>query len=242
LGSNVVVTFFRSSSVPAARDSQDESAYDTERRRDASGVVELMEGHGARCIAVETDLTGSTAPMQLFEEAEKTLGPVSILVNNASGWRQDTFSGEAVDRFSRPTDQVSAATFDANFGVDAKAGALLIAEFARRHRLRGASWGRIIAMSSGGPSGFPGEVSYGAAKAALENYTMSAASELARDGVTANVVHPPMTDTGWVTEEVRRLADAEGARVAEPTQVAEVVGWLCTDAAGLVTGNRIRLR
>ena len=49
--------------------------------------------------------------------------------------------------------------------------------------------------------GFPGEVSYGAAKAALENYTMSASTELAPFGITANVVHPPVTDTGWITDE-----------------------------------------
>jgi 3-oxoacyl-[acyl-carrier protein] reductase len=205
-------------------------------------VVELIERHEVRFLAVETDLTVSGAAAQIFDEAEGNLGPVSILVNNASGWRQDTFSGEPSDRFSRPTEEVTAATIDANFAVDAKAGALLIAEFAGRHRLNGATWGRIVGVSSGGPSGFPGEVSYGAAKAALENYTMSAASELARDGVTANIVYPPITDTGWVTDEVRRFADSEGARVAEPAEVAEVVGWLCTDGASLVTGNRIRLR
>ena len=53
--------------------------------------------------------------------------------------------------------------------------------------------------------GFPQEVSYGAAKAALENYTMAASSELAPYGITANIVHPPVTDTGWVTDEVRAL-------------------------------------
>ena len=53
--------------------------------------------------------------------------------------------------------------------------------------------------------GFPGEVSYGAAKAALENYTMAASVELAADGITANVVYPPVTDTGWVTDDVRRF-------------------------------------
>lgn len=59
--------------------------------------------------------------------------------------------------------------------------------------------GRIVGMSSGGPDAFPEEVSYGAAKAALENYTMSAAYELADLGITANIVHPPVTDTGWIT-------------------------------------------
>ncbi len=251
LGANVLVNFLRSSSSGQQVSSghrgssgqQVETArYDAERRRDASEVVALVEHHGVRAVAFESDLAVSEAAERLIDAAEKKLGPVSILVNNASGWRQDTFSGETGDRFSRPTEEVSAATFDANFAVDAKAGALLIAEFARRHRINGGTWGRIVGLSSGGPSGFAGEVSYGAAKAALENYTMSAAAELAPYGITANIVYPPITDTGWVTDEVRRFADSQGARVAEPAQVAEVVGWLCTDAAALVTGNRIRLR
>jgi 3-oxoacyl-[acyl-carrier protein] reductase len=74
---------------------------------------------------------------------------------------------------------VTAETFAAQFFVDARASALLMAELAHRHRRRGAPWGRIVSLTSGGPGGFPGEVSYGAAKAALENYTMSASIELA---------------------------------------------------------------
>ncbi len=247
LGSNVLVAFFRAPSHPLGSERAPShplgsERYDSERRRDASEVVARVERHGVRSTAVESDLAGSGAAERLIEAAENELGAVSILVNNASGWRQDTFSGHFDDHFSRPTEEVSAATFDANFAVDAKAGALLIAEFARRHRMRGGTWGRIVGLSSGGPSGFAGEVSYGAAKAALENYTMSAAAELARYGITANIVYPPITDTGWVTDEVRRFADSRGERVAQAAQVAEVVGWLCTDGAALVTGNRIRLR
>src|ERR1700720_3545787 len=48
-----------------------------------------------------------------------------------------------------------------------------------------------------------GRIRDGAAKAAQENYTMSAALELAPFGITANMVYPPVTDTGWVTDAVR---------------------------------------
>ena len=124
------------------------------------------------------------------------------------------------------------------------APALLIAEFARRHIARGADWGRIIGLTSGGDLGFPEEVSYGAAKAAQENYTMSAALELAPYGVTANMVHPPVTDTGWVTDAVRGevAASTELIHVASPEQVAGVIAWLASDAAALVTGNVVTLR
>ena len=120
----------------------------------------------------------------------------------------------------------------------------MIAELARRHVARGATWGRIVGLTSGSPFGFPNEVSYGAAKAALDNYTMSASAELAADGITANVVHPPVTDTGWVTDEVRAFVATshEHHHVSEPAEVAEVIAWLCTEAARLVTGNTIRLR
>jgi len=130
------------------------------------------------------------------------------------------------------------------FGIDAMAPALLIAELARRHVARGASWGRIIGLTSGGRLGFPEEVSYGAAKAAQENYTMSAAVELGRYGITANMVHPPVTDTGWVTDAVRDAVAADPAmlRVATPAQVTEVIAYPASDAAALVTGNVITLR
>jgi 3-oxoacyl-[acyl-carrier protein] reductase len=135
--------------------------------------------------------------------------------------------------------QLNDATIDRNLGVDARAGALLIAELARRHIARGATWGRIVGLTSGGPGGFPQEVSYGAAKAALDNYTMSAATELADLGVTANIVHPPVTDTGWINDGVREFVarSQEHTYVATPDEVAAVIGWLCTDEAKLVSGT-----
>jgi 3-oxoacyl-[acyl-carrier protein] reductase len=241
LGADVLVTYLRST-PDAAHGSSGSREYESLRRQDASEVCALMKPYEVRFASLEADLIEEGSAAAVFDEAEAKLGDVSILVNNASGWRQDTFSGNPTDALSRQTEEVSAATFDSNFAVDAKAGALLISEFARRHLRRGATWGRIVGLSSGGSSGFPSEVSYGAAKAALENYTMSASAELARVGVTANIVYPPITDTGWITDEVRQLSDRSGSHVAEPAQVAEVVGWLCTDSAGLVTGNRIRLR
>ena len=245
LGADVAVTYLR---TPPATEPGDDpgrpSAYAEQRRQGAEATVEAVEAAGASALAIEADLADPTTPARLFDAVEAALGPVEILVNNASGWRKDTFVPEAGDRFGRGTERVSAATVDAQFAVDARAGALLIAEFATRHRARAAGWGRIVGLTSGGPTGFPGEVSYGAAKAALDNYTMSASIELAGDGVTANVVHPPVTDTGWVTDDVRRFVEQspDHVHVSAPAEVAEVVAWLCTDAARLVTGNLVRLR
>jgi 3-oxoacyl-[acyl-carrier protein] reductase len=218
--------------------------YRRNRAADAGPVVSAIHARGGRAVAIEEDLTDPAAAQRLFDVAEESLGPVEILVNNATGWVQDTFASSSVDRHGRALQPVTATTWLQQFSVDAMAAALLIAEFARRHAARGATWGRIIGLTSGGELGFPQEVSYGAAKAAQTNYTMSAAVELAGMGITANMVYPPVTDTGWVTDSVR-AAVAESpshVHVATPADVAEVIAYLASDAAALITGNVITLR
>lgn len=229
-GFDVAVTYLR---YTPDRDPGRPAQYDRDRAR-AADVGALQ---------IEADLRDPATPGRVFDEVERALGPISVLVNNASGWMKDGFTGEP-DTIGRTSGMVTAESFDAQFLVDARGGALLIAELARRHRERNDDWGRIISLTSGGPMGFPGEASYGAAKAALENYTMTASRELGRQGITANVVYPPVTDTGWVTDAVRRFVDEsdEHWHVAPPEDVAEVIAWLCTPAADLVNGSIIRLR
>ena len=242
LGARVTVSYLRLETPDD--DPSRPAAYATDRRQDATAVVRAVRAEGSDAVAIEADLADPFTPSRLFDQAEAALGPVSILVNNASGWRQDTFGASYVDAVGRPNRPVTAASIDAQLLVDAWGGALMISELALRHRQRQADWGRIISLTSGGPAGFPGEVSYGAAKAALENYTMSAATELADLGITANVVYPPVTDTGWVSDAVRDAVAADPVlhHIAQPHEVAEVIAWLCTDAARLVTGNVVRLR
>lgn len=240
-GARVLATYL------AIDDDPDPASPDAHRRnraRDAAWVADTIRTGGGHAITVSADLADPDVPASLFDRAEAELGPVSILVNNASGWVADTFTASSTDRLGRGLLPITAPTHDQQFAVDTRGGALLIAEFARRHLDRGDDWGRIVSLTSGGPAGFPQEVSYGAAKAALENYTMSAALELADQGVTANVVMPPVTDTGWVTDEVRDLVAAsnEHVHVAAPEEVADVLAWLCSEAAGLVTANRLVLR
>jgi 3-oxoacyl-[acyl-carrier protein] reductase len=218
--------------------------YRDNRARDAAAVIARIEQDGGTAAAVEADLSDPAAPAMLFDTAEQRFGPVDILVNNATGWLADTFAAVATDRVGRTLQPVSAATWTRQFSVDAMGAALMIGEFARRHIAREATWGRIIGLTSGGRLGFPEEVSYGAAKAAQENYTMSAALELAPYGVTANMVYPPVTDTGWVTDAVRDLVagSRELIHIATPEEVAEVIAYLASDAAALVTANTITLR
>ncbi|MBV9383149.1 MAG: SDR family oxidoreductase [Streptosporangiaceae bacterium] len=184
---------------------------------------------------MEADLSSPDTPALLFDTAEEQLGPVDILINNATGWLADTFAATTADRLGRTLQPVTAATWTRQFTVDAMGAALMISEFARRHIARQATWGRIIGLTSGGDLGFPEEVSYGAAKAAQVNYTMSAALELARFGITANMVYPPVTDTGWVSDAVRDHVTGrpELIHIATPEEVAEVIAYLASDSAAI---------
>ena len=241
-GVAVVITYLRGR---VADDAATPERYQQNRMRSGDEVADRIVAAGGRAVAVEADLLDSSTPAALFDRAEAEFGAVDILINNATGWTAgDSFAAAAADVAGRTTTSVTAELFDRTFGVDARAGALMIAEFARRHIARDAEWGRIVGLTSGGPNGFPSEVTYGAAKMALENYTMSAATELGRRGVTANIVHPPITDSGWVNDDIRRLAatSSEQFHVAEPDEVAAVIGWLCSDQARMVTGNVIRMR
>jgi 3-oxoacyl-[acyl-carrier protein] reductase len=240
-GAGVLLTFLR---VDDATEPGKPERYRANRRQTADTVAYAIAAEGGRALAVEADLAAASSPRMLFDEAEKAFGPVDILVNNATGFVQDTFKSESEDHLGRAMRRVSAATIDQQFAVDARGSALLIAEFAKRHIVRGATWGRIVGLTSGGPMGFPEEVSYGAAKAALENFHMAASVELAPHGITSNVVYPPVTDTGWVTDAVREFVakSNDHVHVAAPEDVAEVIAWLCSDAARMVTGNVIRMR
>jgi 3-oxoacyl-[acyl-carrier protein] reductase len=241
-GVAVLCSYFRDQRQGGLHDPALPAAYRATRMARAELVAESIAAAGGRAAAVEADLSDAAAIPRLFDVAEAQLGAVQILINNASGWVADSFVPRRVDRLGRSLRPVSAESLDQVFGVDARAPALLIAEFARRLIDRRGEWGRIVGLTSGEAAGFPEEVSYGAAKAAQVNLTLSAAAELAKYGVTANVVHPPATDTGWIDPGTAARTAAAGRRVATPKEVAEVIAYLVSDAAALISGNVIRLR
>lgn len=238
-GASVLLTYLRMSD-PA----DFPEPYRSNRAKSADDVLAAIRSSGGRAEAMEADLRDPAIVPELFDLAETQLGPVDILVNNATGWVADTFTAGVEHLTGLDSEPVSHSTHDQVFSVDARGGALMIAEFAQRHIERKANWGRIIGLTSGGRLGFPTEVSYGAAKAALENYTMSAAFELAEFGITANIVYPPVTDTGWVNQEVRDhvAQSSDLIHIVGPDEVAAVIAFLSSDHARLITANIVHLR
>ena len=114
--------------------------------------------------------------------------------------------------------------------------------------MRERGYGRIVNISSRGALGRPKRTSYAAAKAGIIGMTRTWALELARDGITANVVSPGPTATemfrrnnleGPDAEENRRrfLADVPMNRFAEPGEIAAAIAFFVSRQASFVTGQ-----
>jgi 3-oxoacyl-[acyl-carrier protein] reductase len=211
-------------------------------------LLESIRQRGALADAWEADLSDPANVRELFDRVERALGPVDILVNNAAHWAPDTFLPPE-PRSTRLASQpwppqslaVTAQSHDDHFAVNSRATALLLGEYARRHLARGARWGRIVSLTTGGSRGFPFEASYGASKSALESYTRAFALELAPYGVTANTLNPGPTQTGWITPELEEkiAGSVPMRRIAQPEEIADLVVLLCSEGARLLTGQRL---
>lgn len=225
-----------------------EAFYNRQGRKPLDEVLETIRAVGGVAAGMEGDLSQPALAHALFDEAEQALGPVQIVVNNAAYWEADSFvPGEeemvnkAVELWTERPQAFDAGAFDRIFAVNARAAGLMMAEFARRHVVRGADWGRIINISTAGSTTFPSEVSYGASKLALEGYTRSAAVELARFGITANSVLPGPVQSGWITPELEEaiLPTIPAGRLGTPQDIANAVLFLASVHADWVSGQTI---
>lgn len=250
-GARVFLHYFRvskTSSSALEANSPGEAFYYAQQAKDPDQIVQAIRDIGGQAQTWEADLSDSTVVPKLFEHAEKALGPVEVLVNNAAYWEADTFipSGgdlrnKLVELWTDRPESITAGSFDRIFAVNTRAVALMMAEFARRHIERGAHWGRIINVSTAGAYCFPSEITYGASKLALEGYTRSAAVELGQYGITVNAVSLGPVQTGWITPELEKeiLPTIPLGRIGSPAEVADVMVFLASEQARWMTGQRI---
>jgi 3-oxoacyl-[acyl-carrier protein] reductase len=181
--------------------------------------------HGARTFAVEADLAQPHMISGVFDAVEQHLAPATALI---------LVHCESVDSAIRTT---TLESFDRHMAVNARASWLLIREFAHRYKSEFGR-GRIVALTSDHTAG---NLPYGASKGALDRIVVAAARELADLGVTANVINPGPTDTGWMDEGLlRSIAEATPlGRVGRPADAAHLVTFLCSPEGGWINGQLI---
>lgn len=198
-------------------------------RQAAQEVAETLRSQGCDAVAVQADVADGAAVADMVRQAEKALGPVTVLVNNAG------VAGQA--QFQDITDEMWNRYLAVNLG-----GARNTIRAVLPHMLSEKS-GAIVNISSiWGLRGASCEVAYACTKAAIIALTRSLAMELAPSGIRVNCVAPGVINTDMVQvlgqETLRDLAEQTPlGRLGTPEDIAHAVAFLASDKASFITGQ-----
>lgn len=197
----------------------------------AAEVKAYIEGLGRRCIAIQADASLEEDVLRLFAEANESLGPVTILVNNAGTTRDKLIL------------QMSLADFE--YVVDTNLRSTFLCTKAALRGMMKARWGRIVNISSpAGLLGAAGQANYSASKAAIIALTLTTAREMASRNITANAIAPgfiPTELTSTLTDQQRQylLDNTPMGRFGTPDEIAAAINFLCSPEAAYITGQTL---
>ena len=202
-----------------------------EREDKAQEAVEQLVNGGCEAMWYKADVADAAAVQQMVTEVEKTLGAVTLLVNNAGIAKQCLFQDMTENYWKR--------IFDVNLN-----GAFNTIQAVLPHMLHEHSGCIINTSSIWGQHGASCEVAYSATKHAIIGLTRSLAQELAPTNIRVNCVAPGVIDTDMVQvlgeETLAALAeDTPAGRLGRPEDIAAVVSFLASDAASFITGQVI---
>lgn len=201
---------------------------------EAKKLAEEIVARGGRALAIHADISREDQILTLFRTAERELGPIKTLVNNAG----------VTGGFAR-VENLTVEAIEKTFAVNVTGAMLCAREAVRRMSTRhGGSGGAIVNISSrAAHTGGAGEwVHYAASKGAIDSFTIGLAREVATEGIRVNAVAPGLTDTdlhaanGEPGRLQRLMPTIPMNRAGMPNEIAEGVLWLLSPAASYVTG------
>ncbi|MFI0451928.1 SDR family oxidoreductase [Actinomadura sp. 6N118] len=194
----------------------------------AKQVVADIEAGGGRAMMTRADAADPGEFRMLLDAAEQHYGGLDVLVHNAAGFVRS------------PLAAATDSDYEHAFSLNAQATFVALREAG--HRMRDS--GRIVFISSVATRfNPPGEALYAASKAAGEHLVRTFAREIGSRGITVNSVLPGPTNTdGFAAASApveALIAQTPLGRLGEPEDIAEVVGFLVSDAARWITGQSI---
>jgi 3-oxoacyl-[acyl-carrier protein] reductase len=192
---------------------------------EAQQTLDLIQTGGGSGELCPFDVADASACELAVANILKTHQRIDILVNNA-GMRHD-----ALLIFMKPEQwsQVIATNLNSFY--------FLTSPVVKQMALN--RWGRVVTIAStSGQTGVAGQANYAAAKAGVIGASKSLAREVAKRGVTVNVVAPGFIETEMIAEAQREqfLAQIPTGRFGKPEEVAAAAAFLCSDAAAYITG------
>jgi 3-oxoacyl-[acyl-carrier protein] reductase/7-alpha-hydroxysteroid dehydrogenase len=208
------------------------------REKDAQGVVDALSAMGRRAFAMRANVSKLEELNGLFDRVAADFGHLDIYINNAI----DVASFGPIHRLKPEPWRHTIDSHVTTFLVGSQRAAKLMAGTTEAPRT-----GVILALSSlGSRSYVPGYAPVGVGKAAIEALTRYLAMEFGPGGIRVNTVSagPIDTDSLRAFTTYDQMKDASirlspARRMGQPDDVADVIGFLCTDGARWITGQTL---